>query len=86
VARNRGEYDVAFNHARYNDLIKRAIEDQGFECRAPALSKGDVLFFNAKTIHGSLESPDPQYSRRSSPPITSRSHTGSYSTKARSNL
>jgi phytanoyl-CoA hydroxylase len=65
VARNRGEYDVAFNHARYKDLIKRAIEDQGFECRAPALSKGDVLFFNAKTIHGSLESPDPQYSRRS---------------------
>jgi phytanoyl-CoA hydroxylase len=65
VARNSGENDVAFNHAHYKDLVKRAIEDQGFECRAPALCKGDVLFFNAKTIHGSLESPDPQYSRRS---------------------
>jgi phytanoyl-CoA hydroxylase len=65
VARNSGVYDIAFNHARYKDLVKRAIEDQGFECRAPALSKGDVLFFNAKTIHGSLESPEPQYSRRS---------------------
>jgi phytanoyl-CoA hydroxylase len=65
VARNTGQYDIAFNHACYKDLVKRAIEDQGFECRAPALSKGDVLFFNAKVIHGSLESPEPQYSRRS---------------------
>jgi phytanoyl-CoA hydroxylase len=67
VAKNTGQYDVAFNHAHCKDLVKHAIEEQGFECRAPALSKGDVLFFNAKTIHGSLDSPEPQYSRRSFP-------------------
>jgi phytanoyl-CoA hydroxylase len=65
MAKNGGDFDVAFNHARYKALVRQVIEQQGFECRAPALSKGDVLFFNAKTIHGSLDSPDGQYSRRS---------------------
>ena len=65
IAKNRGEFDLGFNHARYKDHVKHVIEEQGFECRAPALSKGDVLFWNGKTIHGSLDTSDPQYSRRS---------------------
>ena len=65
MARNGGDFDIAFNHARYKDLVKRVIEEQGFVCRAPALAKGDVLFWNGKTIHGSLATPEPQFSRRS---------------------
>ncbi len=32
---------------------------------APALKKGDVLFFNAGVIHGALPTKDPQFSRKS---------------------
>jgi phytanoyl-CoA hydroxylase len=65
MAKNGGDFDIAFNHARYKDLVKRVIEEQGYECRAPALGKGDVLFWNGKTIHGSLDTTQPQFSRRS---------------------
>lgn len=65
MAKNGGDFDIAFNHARYKDLVKKVLEEQGFECRAPALGKGDVLFWNGKTIHGSLDTTDPQFSRRS---------------------
>jgi phytanoyl-CoA hydroxylase len=65
IAKNGGEFDVSFHHKRYKELIKRVIAERGLECRAPALAKGDVLFWNSKTIHGSLESPDSCFSRRS---------------------
>lgn len=32
---------------------------------APALKKGDVLFWNSGTIHGSLQTSDPRHSRKS---------------------
>jgi phytanoyl-CoA hydroxylase len=32
---------------------------------APALKKGDVLFWNSRTVHGSLETTDERYSRKS---------------------
>jgi phytanoyl-CoA hydroxylase len=32
---------------------------------APALKKGDVLFWNSRTVHGSLATVDPQFSRKS---------------------
>jgi phytanoyl-CoA hydroxylase len=41
------------------------IGEQGLVCRAPPLSKGDVLFWAAKTIHGSLRTTEPTRSRRS---------------------
>ncbi|MCI0637560.1 MAG: phytanoyl-CoA dioxygenase family protein [Gemmataceae bacterium] len=65
MVKNGGDFDIAFNHGRYKDLVKQIIHDEGFECRAPALAKGDVLFWNGKTIHGSLETPDGHFSRRS---------------------
>jgi phytanoyl-CoA hydroxylase len=45
--------------------VKQVIGEQGLVCRAPALSKGDVLFWAAKTIHGSLRTTEPTRSRRS---------------------
>src|SRR5437868_1435534 len=55
----------AFHHDRYKELVKRVIREQGLVCGAPALSKGDVLFWAAKTIHGSLRTTEPTHSRRS---------------------
>ena len=65
MAKNGKNFDVAFNHDRYKDLVKKIIVDNKLEIRAPFLQKGDVLFWNAKLIHGSLRSTRPQFSRSS---------------------
>lgn len=54
VAKNGGTFDIAFHHDRYKKLIFELIEKYDLECRAPYMGQGDVLFWNAKTIHGSL--------------------------------
>ena len=65
MAKNGGNFDIAFHHERYKELVKQVIGGQRLVCRAPALSKGDVLFWAAKTIHGSLRTTEPTRSRRS---------------------
>lgn len=65
VARHGGDFDIAFHHDRYKDLVLKIIDENSLECRAPAMRKGDVLFWAAKTIHGSLETTQPEYSRSS---------------------
>ena len=65
IAQNGGNFDIAFNHARYTELVRRIIADNRLELRAPALSKGDVLFWNSRTIHGALPTQDPRRSRTS---------------------
>ncbi len=54
LAKNGGDFDIAFHHDRYKALIVSLIRDRGLELRAPALGAGDVLFWNSRTIHGSL--------------------------------
>jgi phytanoyl-CoA hydroxylase len=65
ISKNGGDFDVAFNHPKYKALVLEIIEKFNLECRAPALQKGDVLFWNARTIHGSLATKQPEYSRSS---------------------
>jgi phytanoyl-CoA hydroxylase len=65
MAKNGGDFDIAFHHDRYKELVKRVIREHELVCRAPALSKGDALFWAAKTIHGSLCTTEPTRSRRS---------------------
>ena len=65
MAKNGGTFDIAFHHERYRALVKQVIRERGLVCRAPALSKGDVLFWAAKTIHGSLRTTQRARSRRS---------------------
>lgn len=55
MARNGGDFDIAFHHDRYKQLVLDTIRTQQLACRAPALRKGDVIFWAARTIHGSLE-------------------------------
>jgi phytanoyl-CoA hydroxylase len=56
---------LAYGHEQYKQDILRFIEQEKFTCRAPLLMKGDVLFWHAFTIHGSLPTASPQFSRRS---------------------
>jgi phytanoyl-CoA hydroxylase len=65
MVRNGGDFDIAFNHDRYKTLIKKIIDEHQMQVRAPALKKGDVLFWAASTIHGSLPTSQPHLSRRS---------------------
>jgi phytanoyl-CoA hydroxylase len=65
VAKNGGDFDVAFNHDRYKQLIVELIRSHKLICKAPALRKGDALFWHASTIHGSLETRQPDFSRSS---------------------
>jgi len=54
VRKNGGDFDIAFHHERYKALVVELIRKNALELRAPALNAGDVLFWNAKTMHGSL--------------------------------
>jgi phytanoyl-CoA hydroxylase len=65
MIKNGKDFDVAFNHDRYKELVRKIIVDNDLEFRAPFLRKGDILFWNAKTIHGSLRTSRPQFSRSS---------------------
>lgn len=65
MTRNGGDFDVAFHHDRYKKLVVDVIRRHNLECRAPALRQGDALFWAAKTMHGSLETTQPRYSRSS---------------------
>jgi phytanoyl-CoA hydroxylase len=65
MPKNEGDYEISFHHDNYLKEIRNIIEQPGMECRAPALRKGDVLFWNALTIHGSLETTCPEFSRKS---------------------
>lgn len=65
MRKNGGDFDIAFNHARYKTLVLDVVKAHGLRCHAPALNKGDVLFWGSKTIHGSLETTEGGRSRAS---------------------
>lgn len=57
--------NIADHHEVYIQSVVEKIKEMGLEIRAPMLEKGDVLFWNAWTIHGSLDSQDHERSRSS---------------------
>ena len=59
------ETNVADHHQVYIDRVVQLMREKKMEIRAPILEKGDVLFWNAWTIHGSLKSADNHHSRSS---------------------
>jgi phytanoyl-CoA hydroxylase len=65
VEKNGGDFDIAFHHERYKALVLEIIAKFNLRCQAPVLKKGDVLFWSSKTIHGSLETTEPEFSRAS---------------------
>lgn len=56
---------IAENHERYIVSVVQRIQAAGLTIRAPKLNQGDVLFWNAWTIHGSLDTQDAAKSRSS---------------------
>lgn len=65
MLRHAAGVDIAFNHDRYKAAMLQAVAEQGLPCHAPALGPGDVLFWNALTVHGSLATTQPERSRNS---------------------
>jgi phytanoyl-CoA hydroxylase len=57
--------NIAENHEAYIQSVVNEIRERHLEIRAPRLARGDVLFWNSLTIHGSLDSQDPRRSRSS---------------------
>lgn len=57
--------NIAENHDRYISSVVEKIRENNLEIRAPVMRRGDVLFWNAWTIHGSLDSQDANQSRSS---------------------
>jgi phytanoyl-CoA hydroxylase len=57
--------NIADNHEVYIRSVVQEIMERGLSIHAPYLCKGDVLFWNSWTIHGSLDSQDPAHSRAS---------------------
>ena len=53
------------SHKEWANRIKAYVEAHQDQIQAPALKQGDVLFLNSRTIHGSLPTINPQFSRKS---------------------
>jgi phytanoyl-CoA hydroxylase len=58
------EDEIAAN-TPYVKKLKKYIDSRQSDIYAPALKKGDVLFWNSRTVHGSLETKNPKHSRKS---------------------
>ena len=65
LIRQQRANNVADSHDAYIEQVVERIRAEQLEIRAPCLKKGDVLFWNAFTIHGSLDSQDVAHSRSS---------------------
>jgi phytanoyl-CoA hydroxylase len=65
LERHGFENNIADNHEVYIQSVVAKMRDLGMEIRAPRLEQGDVLFWNAWTIHGSLDSQSESHSRSS---------------------
>jgi phytanoyl-CoA hydroxylase len=57
--------NIAEHHEVYIASVVEKIKSLKLEIRAPIMEKGDVLFWNSLTIHGSLDSQDAERSRSS---------------------
>jgi phytanoyl-CoA hydroxylase len=57
--------DEKASNAPYMKKLREYVEQHQNEVYAPALKKGDVLFWNSGTVHGSLETLNPMHSRKS---------------------
>ncbi len=57
--------NYASNHENYIDQVVAIIKSKNMKVKAPYMNTGDVLFWNSKTIHGSLNSQSKTNSRTS---------------------
>ena len=65
LGRQNIENNIADNHDKYIKKVVSIIKSKNMPIKAPYLAKGDVLFWNSWTIHGSLDSQSKTHSRSS---------------------
>ena len=65
MEKNKFYKDILSNHDGYIQEMISTSFSLGLKIKAPFLNKGDVLFWNSKTIHGSLDSQSKTNSRSS---------------------
>lgn len=65
LGRQNAETNIADHHDVFIGQVVKEIKRRGLEIRAPKLDQGDVLIWNAWTMHGSLASNDEERSRSS---------------------
>jgi phytanoyl-CoA hydroxylase len=65
LIRQQKDNNIADNHDAYIQQVVERIRALSLEIRAPLLQQGDILFWHAFTIHGSLDSQDENRSRSS---------------------
>jgi len=53
------------SHSQWLERIKKYVDANQNDIKAPDLKKGDVLFWNSRTVHGALATIDPRFSRKS---------------------
>ncbi len=53
------------SHSEWIERIEQYVDKNRAQIQAPELKKGDVLFWNSRTIHGSLPTADTSFSRKS---------------------
>jgi phytanoyl-CoA hydroxylase len=53
------------NGEDYKAIMADFVMNGPLDCMAPILRQGDIVLWNSMTIHGSLPTTDPQFSRRS---------------------
>lgn len=58
VVRNDGKVNFAAGHETYKQTIAEMMQSNSLPVVAPALAKGDVLFWNSLTVHGSFAADD----------------------------
>lgn len=58
-------HEANMPHSEWLGRMRDFMERNKDQVRAPALKKGDVLFWNSRTIHGALDTRDERYSRKS---------------------
>ena len=65
LGRHNSANNIVDRHDQYIESVVAKIRALALEIRAPCLRAGDVLFWNARTIHGSLDSRSERHSRSS---------------------
>jgi phytanoyl-CoA hydroxylase len=58
-------HESSMPHSVWLARMKEYVDTHGDKVFAPELKKGDVVFWNSGTIHGSLPTKNPKYSRKS---------------------
>jgi phytanoyl-CoA hydroxylase len=65
LGKQNSKTNIADSHDVYIKKVVELMREDNMEIRAPKLNKGDVLFWHAWTIHGSLKSDSKTHTRKS---------------------